>query len=303
MKDLIKSKYSIFVFNALFIFFLYSLLGEKNIILAFSYFHKMSLPYLIFAMFFCLLNFLISSFRFYFIIEEIFNIQKLLRLVKMNLFSLFLNFYAPLSILGDGFRVTWLKKFFKERSYVSLIKLIFLDRLIALISIFVFMVVFFPYYINKFYLHEKFNGSFALPILSACCIFVFFMLIKVLQSKSQTLNKVKNINKQLILGILYFFTYYLVMVFTIYGLGFRVDISTILISAPIIFILQNLPVGFAGFGLRELGFVLMFEAHLGRANALLISLVLGCVFLASVLPGALFFNEFWIRKPKITALI
>jgi uncharacterized membrane protein YbhN (UPF0104 family) len=65
----------------------------------------------------------------------------------------------------------------------------------------------------------------------------------------------------------------------------------LLTVAPLLFLAQNIPITFGGLGSRELAFLIMLGPVLGAADAVTISLLIGCGFLIAALPGGAVLNE------------
>jgi len=72
------------------------------------------------------------------------------------------------------------------------------------------------------------------------------------------------------------------------SLDIEVDILTCVVLVPPVLLISTLPVSLAGWGVREAAMVVaMSYAHVGTADALLLSIAFGCIVMAMGLPGGI----------------
>jgi uncharacterized membrane protein YbhN (UPF0104 family) len=215
--------------------------------------------------------------------------------LRVNAAALFLATWTPLSIVGDGGRVLWLKQGIVG-NYADAFLIVLWDRLIALMALLICMVPFVPSYVSRAAEYLQVSPV-AVVFVVVCALAVGGMLVFTqhhrlrVPSLEKGLADGRDLCRHVVVGFLYVATFFVAMFFAAASLGagkYWLDLLTV---APLLFLAQNIPITFGGLGARELAFLVMLGPVLGDADAVAISLVVGCGFLIAALPGGAVLGE------------
>ena len=244
-----------------------------------------------------LFNHIITVFRFY-LITQSYKKDTLgfFEIFKVNFIGLFLGYWTPISIIGDGYRTLWLRNKLCE-NYNHALSMVILDRLISLAGICVFCILFIPLYFHYIPLNN-------ILIYSTVGTLLTLFLIALLYIKRELTwsNKIfkfcKNIkfithNREyykyhLMIAFLYIFSYFGLLASASYAVNLKVDMLQLLAFAPIIFFIQNIPISFGGFGSRELTLLFLFGNVANNPSIISMSLTVGLSIILASLPGGIF---------------
>ena len=254
-----------------------------------------------------LFNHTITVLRFYLLTHSYRkNHLSFLQILKVNFIGLFLAFWTPISIIGDGYRTLWINKNLCN-NYKHAISLVILDRLIALSGICVFFLLLIPLYIN--YLDK----NIIFTVVSGAAMFALGLIYLVsykrnhrLLTKLVTLTKIlkktqiniKTFNLHFLTAFLYVFSFFGIMAIASYAINLKINILLLLGLTPLIFFIQNIPISFGGFGSRELTLLLLFGSTTDNASIISMSLIVGLATILASLPGGIFL----ILTPNFTSI-
>ena len=213
---------------------------------------------------------------------------------KVSFAGLFLAYWMPLSVVGDGARVVWLKRNASD-NYGKAIWIVLLDRLVALAALLFFLVPFVPLYVNRFY--EKASGMVGLA--AGLCILLlatwwflrsplFDRLRNAIKVSRQWATGRRHYVGHIVVGISYVVSYFLLLEITSYALNADVGALQLFAYAPLLFLAQNFPISFGGLGSRELAFLIILGDIVGKPMAVAMALIVGVSFVLASLPGGLF---------------
>lgn len=290
---------SIIVSFFLLLVVLYLLNGKLGAVV--SDLNKIDLNEWFFVIGICTLNNLVTCLRFFLIarVEISKNINSY-DVFRVTYAGIFLAYWMPFSILGDGARAWWLRNNV-DCSYPRAVITVILDRVVALFSLLAFMIPFIPKYLGGlagYYLKST-------TLIGALVVFIFGVYFFVFKGRfARILHEILAIYKrhanhktlwvQLAVGLAYVLSYFfaILLIVSYLGLSDRISPLGILTYTPLIFLIQNVPVAFGGTGTRELAFIAFLGSEIGDPSAVAISLILGVSFLIAALPGIVFLSIF-----------
>jgi uncharacterized membrane protein YbhN (UPF0104 family) len=241
-----------------------------------------------------LANNAVASLRFLVIIRASANVRLPFWTVqKVNAAALFLGYWTPVSIAGDGGRMIWLRKTIVG-DYRRAFAIVLWDRVIALLALVAFMVPFLPRYVDRAADYFKLDGR-AVAVATALVLALVVALVmqRALRARvgASRHSRALAVPVHVVLGALYVVTFFLVMLSAAAAVGLAVRWQDLFADAPLLFLAQNVPVTFGGLGSRELSFLVMLGPGVGDGSAVAMSLVVGLAFLLASLPGSLVLGE------------
>ncbi|MDF1756847.1 MAG: lysylphosphatidylglycerol synthase transmembrane domain-containing protein [Legionellaceae bacterium] len=241
-------------------------------------------------------NHFTSSCRFFLIIKSYKNNSAtLFDVVKINFAGLFLGYWMPVSIVGDGSRALWLKKYICD-SYSQAIWMVIFDRLMSLIAILMFSIPFIPYYIS--YINNLHLWYWVIGLILVASLIAIYILMANQNDKikkfvsyfdgiKHLFLNIKYYKSHFLVGMLYISSYFLLILFASFALNIKLNIWLLLAFTPLIFFVQNIPISFGGFGARELIFLMIFGDSIGKSSAVGLGLLVGFAIMLASLPGGM----------------
>ena len=255
---------------------------------------RLQWPWLAAAVLASLANNAVATLRFLVIIRDGTGVRLPFWTVqKVNAAALFLGYWTPVSIAGDGGRMVWLRNGIVG-DYKRAFAIVLWDRIIALLALLAFMLPFLPAYIARAADYFGIDWR-AIALVTAVATGIAAVLLarRALRARLDRPDHPHALVMlvHVVLGALYVTTFFLVMLCAAAAVGLSAEWPQLFVDAPLLFLAQNVPITFGGLGSREFGFLVMLGPLLGEGSAVAMSLVVGLAFLLASLPGSLVLGE------------
>jgi len=268
--------------------------GAASVLAVFA---SLQWPWLLVLFLICLANNIVAACRFFLLVRRAASRPLgFWEVMKVNAAALFLGYWTPVSIAGDGARVLWLRNSVVG-TYRDAVMLVLWDRLIALAALVAFMIPFVPWYAERIGEYFGIDGNAILAVAAGGVVLAAFFAYSRrgrlgLPVAAGKLATGTNAWLHALIGFLYVGTFFLAMLCAAASLGLARHWPQLLIAAPALFLAQNVPITYGGLGSRELAFLVIVGPVAGDAGAITMSLVVGLGFLMAALPGGAALAEF-----------
>lgn len=290
---------------------IYLLSKKVNIYDIYIVLKRITLPYLLVSMASVVIAQIFFAKRWQQIIAINGPLLPLNQLFQQVYIGFFISQGMPSVVGGDVFRVMMLKEY--GISLVRAIQTLFIDRICGMMSLTLLSLVFLPFEFSTF-LHSDFGWLILLVFFTLLCAFFvafifhrfpifIFEFLKHIQDLSKTFAdfiKHKNFVITLLFSTVGTCSILMSMYFLSLDLHLNLNISAIMSSAAVIFLIAALPISFAGWGLREGAMVVILNAfHVPANEALSLSLLVGAVQLIASIPGLIMWFLYKHHHPKL----
>jgi len=265
--------------------------------------------FLLLALLMQLLSTIFASYRWMLIMHELVFKENFSFYLRSYFKGTFFNQVLPSSIGGDAFRVIELaqKGYGKRDSFYGIL----VDRVIGLLGLvilnFAFSIMFndiFPDWLYEIVYLIAFVAIAGFTTLLYVHKLTYFEKYKItdiflrLSKRLSTLYASKKLlNYHLFLTVLV----HLFSIFSIYfiscSIGLNLDMQTLIIATPLVFLLTIIPISLAGWGIRESSFVgILLLVGATKESVLALSIIYGIILIITALPG----SYFWVKSKKTT---
>ena len=265
--------------------------------------------FLLLALLMQLLSTIFASYRWMLIMHELVFKEDFLFYLHSYFKGTFFNQILPSSIGGDAFRVIELsqKGYGKRDSFYGIL----VDRVIGLLGLvilnFAFSIVFddiFPawlYQIVYLIAFVAITGFTALLYVHKLTFFNKYKVTDIFLRLSRRLSELYTSKKLLNYHLFITILVHLFSIFSIYfislSIGLNLDMQTLIIATPLVFLLTIIPISLAGWGVRESSFVgILLLVGATKESVLALSIIYGIILILTAIPGA----YFWVKSKKTT---
>ena len=259
--------------------------------------------YLSAALFLLFLQPILAGFRWRIIMQALGAKLAPLRAVAIVFISNFLSLFLPASVGGDLVRIWYLKR--NRVPTVVVMKSIFMDRLIALFTIFLMIVVSLPfahYVISDVIVLAALRSIGIMGVVSIAFLFVAGRILErwkdhrwlqILMWPSavtrQTLMAGSATWRMLAISVVIHIMPCLATGLIAHAYGADISIAALFILVPPVILAFALPISLGGWGVREAAMVAALSSiGISGQTAFLVSLMLGILTSAANLPGFIF---------------
>ncbi|MEA3521546.1 MAG: lysylphosphatidylglycerol synthase transmembrane domain-containing protein [Campylobacterota bacterium] len=296
MKNILKLIITIVIF-----YFLFQYIDFDHVIKVLEKSHG---GFILLALIAQLSSTLIAAYRWRLIMKLLGFKEKVSFYVQSYFRGSFFNQVLPGSIGGDAVRVIELvqKGYNKKDSIYG----VFVDRIIGLVGLLVLNLIANNLFYGNFpsWLYQLLNLIALGGIAGFCMLFIFekftfltkFSFSNLFVRLSKRLNTLYASKLLLIQHIAITIVVHIFSILAIYGLALSVEVDlnlqTLLIAIPPVFLLTIVPISLAGWGVRETGMVgILMLIGAQKEEILVISVLYGLLLILAALPGAWFWNK------------
>ncbi|MEA1920971.1 MAG: lysylphosphatidylglycerol synthase transmembrane domain-containing protein [Campylobacterota bacterium] len=296
MKNILKLIITIVIF-----YFLFQYIDFEHVIKVLEKSHG---GFILLALIAQLASTLVAAYRWRLIMKLLGFHEKVSFYVQSYFRGSFFNQVLPGSIGGDAVRAIELvqKGYDKKDSIYG----IFVDRIIGLVGLLVLNLIANNLFYGSFpsWLHQLLNLITIGGIAGFSMLFIFerfsflskFSFSNLFVRLSKRLNRLYETKMLLMQHIAITIIVHIFSILAIYGLALSVEVDlnmqTLLIAIPPVFLLTIVPISLAGWGVRESGMVgILMLVGAQKEEILVISVLYGLLLILAALPGAWFWNK------------
>lgn len=251
----------------------------------------------------CVMIWLVQFFsiiRLHYILNIFAKKISMMRLIRIHYIGFWFNQVLPTSLGGDVVKISMLKN---DVELGFAVKSVFLDRCSGLLFLFLAITLTLPLYSRLFKNSPKLFTSISLLAgLGIAGMLLMFVLISIpknfvpsvirrivfLFSDMRDFFKIKSLWQQFWSSGLIHCSGIIIYYLLAQSLYLAADFYAFVLVVPLIFFVALLPISFAGWGIRELGSVYLFNfIGISKEHALAISVGYGVLLILASLPGLL----------------
>ena len=270
-------------------------------------FESTQIGLLLVAVFVAISSISLGGLRFYHVLTQISGLSfKLSTTMKINWLVTLVAFAVPAALVADGFRVIWSKLVLNLTVTQSFQTTLF-DRFLALLGVLVVGIILLPIQFKNsgdgqlLWVQGIIFGSGLITCAATSRLIGWKFWDKFDYGKSmieplrQCIHYLLNwrfLFVQFVIALMVMVFYAFTIWLVAKSFGAQLDLIQTIAIAPIIYLAQQIPIFYMGFGMRELVAVQMLTTEIGVPGeiAFLTSIVVGLVTLFAALPGIFFTN-------------